>query len=1079
MANRLSSFLFLAALCAVTTADAATTNFFETFEAGLGAAWSVGDANADGTPGYWGIVDSAFGGEGTHGGSKKIYCAGVGYAGTTSAPLYQDDMTAYLQRSVNLTGYSNATLSFWFKLPGIETGFDSANVYLDSTLLWSRDTTVTSWTPVILSLDSFVGAVHTLKFEFTSDVSANDEGWYLDDVAVVSGPANDMFTNAYTIIGGSNSITANNSGATNEAGEPNPGNSIWFRWTAQTNGTVTFRTGGSSFDTILCIYAGTNLATLTSVGCDDNSGSNNTSVVSFNAVAGTIYSISVRGATNAQGGVALSWDQPNGRGKDILPDLFVWADESRDYLYGWRLDSNEIPGRVLLRISTATPNIGSGPLELRGSSTTPGVYQRVFRSDGTWWDRYAGTFTFHPGHQHLHFDNWLNFHLREVLGSNGVGNIVVSGDKTSFAIIDLTVYDTALPGSPASEQYGGGLVQGLSVGWADVYGENLTDQWIDVTDVPAGRYWLEAVVDPANSILELNESNNVSRILIDLDVIPTHGGSVQNDMFANAFVLNGVTAGLIGSTVGATRENGEPAHGGNIGGASVWFRWTAPSNMNVTITTEGSSLDTLLGVYRGTTISNLSLVVSNDDSTGGVWSKVTFAATSNTTYQIALDGYDGVTDAYEFNFNPAWNDNFANALVVTGASGTVSASSRGATRQPGETNHAGIFGSNSIWFVWTAPRSGAAIFQTIGSGFDTLLGVYTGNSVSSLSLVAADDDAAGGGASRVTFNCVSNTTYRIAIDGPNGERGIAHLNWAGPAPPGILTQPLSTNAPAGSAITFSVTAVGSAPLQYQWRHQGTNVLNDTYHSGANTAALGLEKAQTANAGAYSVVITNAYGAITSAPGNLIVLDNPRVVFIEETLGYSGAFVRVPVEMQSVGNEHAVSFSLLFDPLVLSNPRALNVPAASTLALETNGLSSGVLGVSVTLPGTTTFVPGHVGIVDVVFNTEASSGAVQTFAGFAATPVARAVKDTNGVVVPVLFVAGSIDLEPLRLLSGVKSNGTYRLIFPADATYRYAIDASVDLTNWMALTTSSVAGATFQFADTNALPQRFYRVRLMP
>ena len=95
----------------------------------------------------------------------------------------------------------------------------------------------------------------------------------------------------------------------------------------------------------------------------------------------------------------------------------------------------------------------------RGSSTTPGVYQRIFRADGSSYERYAGTFTFHPGHGHLHFDNWINLHLRQVLTNDGVGDIVASGDKTSFAIIDLTRYSGSRSG-----QYNGGLIQGLTAG---------------------------------------------------------------------------------------------------------------------------------------------------------------------------------------------------------------------------------------------------------------------------------------------------------------------------------------------------------------------------------------------------------------------------------------------------------------------------------------------------------------------------------------------------------------------------------------------------------------------------------------
>src|SRR4051812_42816790 len=79
-----------------------------------------------------------------------------------------------------------------------------------------------------------------------------------------------------------------------------------------------------------------------------------------------------------------------------LPDLMPWANKRRAYVYGWNLDTNEQPGHLLLRLTTAIANIGSGPLELRGGShTTTGqlVYQRIYNTDDTHSDRLAGTFT--------------------------------------------------------------------------------------------------------------------------------------------------------------------------------------------------------------------------------------------------------------------------------------------------------------------------------------------------------------------------------------------------------------------------------------------------------------------------------------------------------------------------------------------------------------------------------------------------------------------------------------------------------------------------------------------------------------
>ena len=93
-------------------------------------------------------------------------------------------------------------------------------------------------------------------------------------------------------------------------------------------------------------------------------------------------------------------------------------------------------------------------------------------------------------------------------------------------------------------------------------------------------------------------------------------------------------------------------HGGNAGGKSVWWSWTAPRNGLVAITTADSSFDTLLGVYTGSSVSSLTVVASNDDSGGSLSSAVRFAATADTTYQIAVDGYSGASGAVRLNLLP-------------------------------------------------------------------------------------------------------------------------------------------------------------------------------------------------------------------------------------------------------------------------------------------------------------------------------------------------------------------------------------------------------------------------------------------
>jgi hypothetical protein len=131
-----------------------------------------------------------------------------------------------------------------------------------------------------------------------------------------SAPANDNFANATLIVLTTSSATLAGANiypnaASRESGEPlivgNPGgHSVWWRWTAPSSGTVTFDTRGSLFDTTMGVYTGSAVNALTlaapSSQNDDESSTPvhiNTSLVSFAAVGGTTYSISVDGFFDA------------------------------------------------------------------------------------------------------------------------------------------------------------------------------------------------------------------------------------------------------------------------------------------------------------------------------------------------------------------------------------------------------------------------------------------------------------------------------------------------------------------------------------------------------------------------------------------------------------------------------------------------------------------------------------------------------------------------------------------------------------------------------------------------------------
>ncbi|MEE9606170.1 MAG: lysyl oxidase family protein [Myxococcota bacterium] len=207
---------------------------------------------------------------------------------------------------------------------------------------------------------------------------------------------------------------------------------------------------------------------------------------------------------------------------DLLPDVIT----VRERLFETALDETTRPGRILLRLSSATPNIGAGPLEILPRNVVVDgrekVNQRIYRSDGTWWGREAGTFSFHRRHDHIHFNEWAAYRLREITDDGGVGELVAGGDKTSFCLVDLFVYDASHPNFPSRPGYTscGHKKQGISPGWGDLYHLSIPGQSIDITEVDDGTYWLEAEVDPENRILEEDETNNVSRVRVAIGPPP-------------------------------------------------------------------------------------------------------------------------------------------------------------------------------------------------------------------------------------------------------------------------------------------------------------------------------------------------------------------------------------------------------------------------------------------------------------------------------------------------------------------------------------------------------------------------------
>jgi hypothetical protein len=205
-----------------------------------------------------------------------------------------------------------------------------------------------------------------------------------------------------------------------------------------------------------------------------------------------------------------------------LPNLKVWKPGAIRVRY-------DGAGNRLLRFTTSIPNAGLGPFELRPEhddvAGTTTAYQRVYTHDADWaWsvitEYPVGTFVFHPQHAHWHFEGFAEYRLHDVAADGSIGSLLREpADKVSFCMLDSVTANQRLAHASPTRTYTScdqDLTQGISVGWADRYPWWLAGQWIDVTGLPDGTYWLVIEVDPLGRITETRETDNMSAAKIQI-----------------------------------------------------------------------------------------------------------------------------------------------------------------------------------------------------------------------------------------------------------------------------------------------------------------------------------------------------------------------------------------------------------------------------------------------------------------------------------------------------------------------------------------------------------------------------------
>lgn len=398
-------------------------------------------------------------------------------------------------------------------------------------------------------------------------------------------------------------------------------------------------------------------------------------------------------------------------------------------------------------------------------------------------------------------------------------------------------------------------------------------------------------------------SNGLSSFVFEFAAAAPTG----RDNFADRDSLGGATYVVAtANNTHATEEPSEPF----AGMASwyralntVWWSWTAPASESVTLDTTGSTIPTVLGVFSGSSLDQLTSIGVSDGN--GNWIQtirsVTFNAVAGTQYQICVDGcfdYKGditlnlktasgsVSSPYTRFLPPyAPGTNTLDFIVKNTADPGLDRSLTGlrveftnaqAVVHPVEiiTQPVGGFvtyGDRKAFSVGT--RSGAPVaYQWFKDNV-----AIEGATESSLVYNKVDDSDAG--------------SYTVRVTNINGERWSAPAVLTVDVPLGITFQPADVSAALGQSARFTVRFRGNAPLGVQWQRNGSNI------AGASGTTLTLPNLRVSDAGRYTAVVSDRDTTLTSDSAALVVVEPPRIV--QQPGDFSGVAGRDSLTLESI------------------------------------------------------------------------------------------------------------------------------------------------------------------------------------
>ncbi|HEX8834179.1 MAG TPA: hypothetical protein VF719_08260, partial [Abditibacteriaceae bacterium] len=473
-------------------------------------------------------------------------------------------------------------------------------------------------------------------------------------VSHAAAPANDNFAARTFLSGLSGTTTATNVDATVETGEPThydgyQAHSIWYKWAPTVSGKFKISTTGSNFDTILAVYSGTALTSLTQVASNDESDAfDGTSSVTVSLTANTLYSIVVAGHYEGyMGTVQLVRSQ-------ILPpanDKFASA-----------------------QAITAAPATLSGSLE--NATREIGEPMHDTSGEGTVWYKWTPTAAGVGSIELSEYGPYVGVYTGTAVGSLTQVDVGYYYDPLEFQVKASTTYYIAVASStsldtgfsfnlgyapaPANDNFAAaqsvtsfaGTINGTAHNASRETGEPTHEAfgdtgtvWYKWTSTTAGVGELSLsgyntyvgiyTGTAVGALTSVAHANSYEDVRFPIKAATTYYMAVAadaesedtfylyasfltgpaNDNFASAQAITTLPAAVSGTTVNASLEKGEPESGY---GYSVWYKWTATVTGKVAIDADAS-----ITVFKGTSVGALTEVGDYQ-----------FPVTAGTTYYI-------------------------------------------------------------------------------------------------------------------------------------------------------------------------------------------------------------------------------------------------------------------------------------------------------------------------------------------------------------------------------------------------------------------------------------------------------------